>query len=81
MVRGSDPEKYYIDLVGISVDGNELNVPSTELMSRGTIIDSGTTITRLPEVVYSAFRDAVRESMSSYTLLDGIDGSWTLAIA
>lgn len=73
MVRGSDPEKYYIDLVGISVDGNELNVPSTELMSRGTIIDSGTTITRLPEVVYSAFRDAVRESMSSYTLLDGID--------
>ncbi|WMV42936.1 hypothetical protein MTR67_036321 [Solanum verrucosum] len=70
MVQGIDQEKYFIDLVGISVAGNELNVPLTEL---GTIIDSGTTITRLPEVVYSAFRDAVRQSMSSYTLLDEID--------
>ncbi|XP_049377201.1 aspartyl protease AED1-like [Solanum stenotomum] len=73
MVQGIDQEKYFIDLVGISVNGNELNVPSTEFMSRGTIIDSGTIITRLPEVVYSAFRDAVRQSMSSYTLLDEID--------
>uniref|UniRef100_M1B6K2 CND41, chloroplast nucleoid DNA binding protein n=1 Tax=Solanum tuberosum TaxID=4113 RepID=M1B6K2_SOLTU len=72
MVQSDHEEKYYIDLVGVSVDGNELNVPSTEFMSRGTIIDSGTTITRLPEVVYSAFRDAVRQSMSSYTLLDEI---------
>ncbi|XP_055820727.1 aspartyl protease AED1-like [Solanum dulcamara] len=73
MLSGGDQEKYYIDLVGISVDGNELSVPSTEFTSGGTIIDSGTVITRLPQVVYSALRDAFRQYMFSYTLLDRVD--------
>ncbi|KAM3397570.1 aspartyl protease family protein [Capsicum galapagoense] len=70
LVQGDDQEKYYIDLVDISVDGNKLNVPWTESTSRGTIIDSGTVITRLPEEVYTVFRDAFRQFMSSYTLLE-----------
>lgn len=72
MVQGYeyDQEKYYIDLVGISVDENEVDIPSVSLK---TIIDSGTVITRLPEEVYSVFRYAIRQSMLSYTLLEGVD--------
>ncbi|MCE0481542.1 hypothetical protein HAX54_039365 [Datura stramonium] len=64
LVQGDDPVNYYLDLVGISVAGNELSVPLTE-----TIIDSGTVITRLPRLVYYALRAVVRQSMLNYTLL------------
>ncbi|CAN4128210.1 unnamed protein product [Withania somnifera] len=73
LVQSYYQEKYYIDLVSISVDGNELRVPWTEFSSGRTIIDSGTVITRLPEEVYSAFRDAFRESMLNYPLLEQVD--------
>ncbi|CAN4076497.1 unnamed protein product [Withania somnifera] len=72
LVKGPDPY-YYVDLVGISVAGKKLDVSSTIFTSRGTIIDTGTTITRLPEEVYSALRDAFRQSMSrqsSCTLIE-----------
>ncbi|XP_055820728.1 aspartyl protease AED1-like [Solanum dulcamara] len=73
LVEGKYPENYYVDLVGISVAGKKLNVSSTTFTSLGTIIDSGTVITRLPQVVYSALRDAFRQYMLSYTLLDEVD--------
>lgn len=65
MVKGSDPIYYYLNLVGISVAGNKLNVASTTFTNEGTVIDSGTVISRLPQVVYSALRAAFRQSMSS----------------
>ncbi|KAM3322820.1 aspartyl protease AED1-like [Capsicum chacoense] len=68
-----DSVNYYVDLVGISVAGKKLNVSSTIFTSRGTIIDSGTVITRLPQMVYSALRNAFRQSMLTYTLLDEDD--------
>ncbi|XP_009629719.1 aspartyl protease family protein At5g10770-like [Nicotiana tomentosiformis] len=73
LVKGPEPVFYYLDLVGISVAGNKLNVTSTTFTNEGTVIDSGTVITRLPRVVYSAFRAAFRQSMSSYTLLENVD--------
>ncbi|XP_009629718.1 aspartyl protease AED1-like [Nicotiana tomentosiformis] len=73
LVKGPEPVYYYLDLVGISVAGNKLNVPSITFTNEGTIIDSGTVITRLPQVVYSALRTAFRESMLSYTLLENVD--------
>ncbi|KAK4338047.1 hypothetical protein RND71_042534 [Anisodus tanguticus] len=76
LVKGDNPVYYYLDLVGISVAGKKLNVSSTTFTSRGTIIDSGTVITRFPDVVYSALRAEFRQSMLSYTLLEGkvVDG-------
>ncbi|XP_060208054.1 aspartyl protease AED1-like [Lycium barbarum] len=74
LVEGDDPVKYYLDLVGISVDGNKLDVSSTKFTSGGTIIDSGTIITRLPQEVYTALSGAIRQSMSNYTSLEHVDG-------
>ncbi|XP_059274703.1 aspartyl protease family protein At5g10770-like [Lycium ferocissimum] len=59
--------------LGISVDGNKLDVSSRKFTYGGTIIDSGTIITRLPQVVYSALSDAIRQSMTNYTLLEDVD--------
>ncbi|MCE0481544.1 hypothetical protein HAX54_039367 [Datura stramonium] len=69
LVKGQNPVYYYVDLVGISVAGKKLQVPSTTFTSGGTVIDSGTIITRLPGEVYSALRAAFRRSMLKYTLL------------
>ncbi|KAI6677989.1 hypothetical protein NL676_038785 [Syzygium grande] len=62
-----DSEFYGISIVGISVDGNPLSIPSTVFSSGGAIIDSGTTITRLPPTAYSALRTAFRKAMANYT--------------
>ncbi|XP_048434862.1 aspartyl protease family protein At5g10770-like [Pyrus x bretschneideri] len=56
---------YGLDLVGISVSGQQVSIPST-VFSTGTLIDSGTVITRLPAAAYTAMRDAFREGMKSY---------------
>ncbi|MQL69495.1 hypothetical protein Taro_001820 [Colocasia esculenta] len=60
------PGLYFIDLVGISVGGSKLPVKPSVFRSGGTIIDSGTVITRLPPSAYSALRSAVRKAMSQY---------------
>ncbi|MQL74902.1 hypothetical protein Taro_007268 [Colocasia esculenta] len=60
------PSLYFIDLVGISVGGSKLPVPPSVFRSGGTIIDSGTVITRLPSSAYSALRSAFRKAMSQY---------------
>ncbi|KAL3330603.1 hypothetical protein AABB24_034436 [Solanum stoloniferum] len=73
LVDGKCKECYYVDLIGISVAGNKLDVSSRILTSGETIIDSGTVITQLPKEVYSALRDAFRQSMLGYTLLEKAD--------
>ncbi|KAF8020097.1 hypothetical protein BT93_G0717 [Corymbia citriodora subsp. variegata] len=60
-------EFYGISIVGISVNGVPLSIPSTVFSSAGAIIDSGTTITQLPPTVYSALRTAFRKAMVNYT--------------
>ncbi|MQL99842.1 hypothetical protein Taro_032567 [Colocasia esculenta] len=60
------PLFYFINLIGISVGGVPLPVPPTVFQAGGTIIDSGTVITRLPPSAYSALRSAFSSRMSQY---------------
>ncbi|KAF8030798.1 hypothetical protein BT93_D0094 [Corymbia citriodora subsp. variegata] len=59
---------YGITILGISVGGNRLSIPSTVFSSGGTIIDSGTVITRLPPTAYGALRTEFRNAMANYTM-------------
>ncbi|KAB2598933.1 protein ASPARTIC PROTEASE IN GUARD CELL 1-like [Pyrus ussuriensis x Pyrus communis] len=72
---------YGLDLVGISVSGQQVSIPST-IFSTGTLIDSGTVITQLPAAAYTAMRDAFREGMKSYgepkTVLEKLDTCYDL---
>ncbi|KAK4275418.1 hypothetical protein QN277_018504 [Acacia crassicarpa] len=56
---------YGLDFTGISIAGVKLPV-SASTFSSGTIIDSGTVITRLPPAAYGPLRDAFRKGMSKY---------------
>ncbi|XP_018840177.1 protein ASPARTIC PROTEASE IN GUARD CELL 1-like [Juglans regia] len=54
---------YYIGLDGLSVGGMPLSIPASVFQmdaagNGGIIVDSGTTITRLPTQAYNALRDA-----------------------
>ncbi|KAL6295891.1 hypothetical protein ACE6H2_004033 [Prunus campanulata] len=59
---------YGLDLSGINVGGSQLSIAPSVFSSSGTIIDSGTVITRLPATAYAALRGAFREAMKNYTL-------------
>ncbi|CAA7407891.1 unnamed protein product [Spirodela intermedia] len=66
------PAFYFIDLIGITVGGTKLPVSVTVFRSVGTIIDSGTVITRLPPAAYSALRTAFRAAMTRYALASAV---------
>ncbi|KAK1274428.1 Protein ASPARTIC PROTEASE IN GUARD CELL 2 [Acorus gramineus] len=62
-----DHETFYnLDLVGISVGGRVLPINASVFSNAGTIIDSGTVITRLPSSAYAALRSAFKRGMSAY---------------
>ncbi|KAK6927680.1 Xylanase inhibitor, N-terminal [Dillenia turbinata] len=65
-INSQGPSFYFIGITGISVGGQKLSIPSSIFSNAGTIIDSGTVITRLPPTAYSALRTAFRQQMSSY---------------
>ncbi|XP_072993799.1 aspartyl protease family protein At5g10770-like isoform X1 [Typha latifolia] len=60
------PTFYFLNLVGITVGGQNLPIPLAVFSTAGTIIDSGTVITRLPPDAYSALRSEFRQKMSGY---------------
>ncbi|KAI9070747.1 hypothetical protein K1719_047289 [Acacia pycnantha] len=60
---------YGLDFAGITVAGVNLQI-SASVFSSGTIIDSGTVITRLPPAAYGPLRDAFRKNMSRYPKAD-----------
>ena len=62
------PSLYFVDLVRISVGATEIPLEPIAFQSGGTIIDSGTVITRLPPGAYVVLRTAFREAMAQYTL-------------
>ncbi|KAI4380194.1 hypothetical protein MLD38_006413 [Melastoma candidum] len=66
MLTLSDPSYYGINLVAISVGGKRLHVPQSIFSKAGTILDSGTVVTRLPQTAYNALRSAFRQAMSNY---------------
>ncbi|XP_068314400.1 aspartyl protease family protein At5g10770-like [Pyrus communis] len=57
---------YGLGLVGISIGGSQLPISASVFSTSGTIIDSGTVITRLPATAYTALRNAFREAMKRY---------------
>uniref|UniRef100_A0A2N9F3J4 Peptidase A1 domain-containing protein n=1 Tax=Fagus sylvatica TaxID=28930 RepID=A0A2N9F3J4_FAGSY len=59
---------YGLDTVGISVAGRKLLIAASVFSNSGTIIDSGTVITRLPPTAYSALKTAFRQAMKNYPL-------------
>ncbi|XP_058112051.1 aspartyl protease family protein At5g10770-like [Magnolia sinica] len=58
---------YFLILIGISVSGKPLPIPSSMFSSRGSVIGSGTVITRLPSSAYRRLRSAFQKEMSNYT--------------
>ncbi|KAK2658698.1 hypothetical protein Ddye_005231 [Dipteronia dyeriana] len=60
------PSLYGLDVTGISVGGQKLSIPASVFSSSGTIIDSGTVITRLPPTAYSSLKSAFQQQMSQY---------------
>ncbi|XP_068643760.1 aspartyl protease family protein At5g10770-like [Aristolochia californica] len=62
-----DPASFYfLNMVGITVGSQKLPISSSVFANVGTIIDSGTVVTRLPPTAYSALRSAFRQGMAQY---------------
>jgi hypothetical protein len=59
---------YELGLTGISVNGQQLSIPTSVFSTAGTIIDSGTVITRLPQMAYNELRTTFRKLMSGYPM-------------
>nr|POE70103.1 aspartyl protease family protein [Quercus suber] len=66
-----DTSFYGLDTLGISVGGKKLSIATSVFSKAGTIIDSGTVITRLPPDAYSAMKAAFKDKMKSYPLTSG----------
>lgn len=81
---------YVVDILSISVGGRQLPIKQSVFKAAGSIIDSGTVITRLPPAAYSAVSAAFDELMRTmyprapdYPLLDtcyDIGGNTTISI-
>ncbi|KAL6635035.1 hypothetical protein ACP70R_027706 [Stipagrostis hirtigluma subsp. patula] len=61
----SAPTYYVVMLTGISVGGKQLSVPASAFAG-GTVVDTGTVVTRLPPTAYAALRSAFRSGMAPY---------------
>ncbi|XP_066319351.1 aspartyl protease family protein At5g10770-like [Miscanthus floridulus] len=66
MLRSSQvPTFYGVSIQAIRVGGRQLSIP-TSVFSAGTIMDSGTVLTRLPPTAYSALSSAFKAGMKQY---------------
>ncbi|XP_042513009.1 aspartyl protease family protein At5g10770-like [Macadamia integrifolia] len=66
LTDSNHPSFYFLNMTGISVGGKKLSISESVFTTSGTIIDSGTVITRLAPTAYSALRSAFRQAMSKY---------------
>ncbi|OQU79709.1 hypothetical protein SORBI_3008G184800 [Sorghum bicolor] len=69
MVWNNDPDlasMYFIDLVGMSLGGEDLPIPSGTFGNASTNLDVGATFTMLAPEAYTTLRDAFRKEMSQY---------------
>ncbi|CAH2073185.1 unnamed protein product [Thlaspi arvense] len=66
-----DPSLYGLDIEGITVGGQKLDIPLNVFSTPGAIIDSGTVISRLPSKAYEALRTAFKAKMRNYTAAPG----------
>ncbi|KAM0941616.1 putative nepenthesin [Dioscorea sansibarensis] len=62
----SMPTFYFLTLLSIRVAGVKLPISPTVFSNAGTLIDSGTVISRLPPAAYSSLRQAFKQKMGKY---------------
>eukprot|EP00268_Persea_americana_P030134 TRINITY_DN29198_c0_g1_i1.p1 TRINITY_DN29198_c0_g1~~TRINITY_DN29198_c0_g1_i1.p1 ORF type:complete len:441 (-),score=47.20 TRINITY_DN29198_c0_g1_i1:118-1440(-) len=73
------PSLYYVNMTGVSIAKRMVNIPPSALAfdpttGGGTILDSGTAVTRLVEPAYTAVRDEVRRQVNgTVSSLGGFD--------
>ncbi|KAG1363835.1 Aspartyl protease family protein [Cocos nucifera] len=60
------PSFYFVNLVAIRVGGKQLRINPRVFSTGGTLLDSGTVITRLPPSAYAALRSRFRRLMRKY---------------
>ncbi|KAK1268546.1 Protein ASPARTIC PROTEASE IN GUARD CELL 2 [Acorus gramineus] len=60
------PDLYSVNMTGVSVMGQPLDIPPTVFSHAGTVVDSGTVVTRLPRTAYEALREAYRAGLAEY---------------
>ncbi|GMH31530.1 hypothetical protein Nepgr_033373 [Nepenthes gracilis] len=75
----SNPTYYYITLQGITVGGDNLGIPPSTFQLQddgtgGTIIDSGTTLTYLPQDAYNAVAQAFTDQINLPTVDESSSG-------
>lgn len=78
LVRNSKTDTfYYVNLTGISVSGNMLDIPASTFKLNtdgdgGVIVDSGTSITRFETKAYNVFRDAFANATKRLRSVNGV---------
>ncbi|KAF7151031.1 hypothetical protein RHSIM_Rhsim02G0219600 [Rhododendron simsii] len=72
LTNSNSPSFYFIEVMGIKVAGELLPISQSVFRSSGTIIDSGTVITRLQTEAYDALRMRFRQLMMNYTMTQGV---------
>ncbi|KAK1291404.1 Protein ASPARTIC PROTEASE IN GUARD CELL 1 [Acorus calamus] len=60
------PDLYSVNMTGVSVMGQPLDIPPSVFAHAGTVVDSGTVVTRLPRTAYEALQEAYRAGLSEY---------------
>ncbi|CAM8916458.1 unnamed protein product [Rhodiola kirilowii] len=60
------PSFYFIEMTGISIGGYKLRIPAAIFSLGGTLIDSGTVVTRLQPTAYALLRAKFRQLMKRY---------------
>uniref|UniRef100_A0A0D6QT68 Peptidase A1 domain-containing protein n=1 Tax=Araucaria cunninghamii TaxID=56994 RepID=A0A0D6QT68_ARACU len=73
LTNAANPSFYYVGLNGISINDELVSVPPGTFdldnsNGKGTIIDSGTVITRLVQPAYNAMRDSFRRHMTNLSM-------------
>ncbi|KAL3630036.1 hypothetical protein CASFOL_023020 [Castilleja foliolosa] len=58
---------YFVDIVSITVGGNRLPISKSVFETAGTVIDSGTVISRLPSGAYGPMSAVFQQKMKNYT--------------
>lgn len=78
------PNFYYVDLVAIAINGEDLPIPPALFTGNGTMIDSQSAFTYLNPPIYAALRDEFRKAMLQYQpvpAFGGLDTCYNFTLA
>ncbi|KAH7839774.1 hypothetical protein Vadar_008650 [Vaccinium darrowii] len=71
-INSNGPSFYFIEVNAIKVGEQTLSISPSVFSNSGTVIDSGTVVTRLQPEAYSALRTSFRQQMMNYTMTQGV---------